>query len=116
MSKYEDWINTALNKLDRDFCNGEFLPRNEHDITSHLWHCLLSTKQQIDGLDINHQLTREYHPKGRKYNPVDLAIIKSKDINHYGLRTIIEIKETSTNRLSQEKIQFTDRREKCRDG
>jgi len=103
MSKYEDWIQVALERLDQDFYNDAFLPRNEYDIQSHLWHCLVSTRQSITGLKTNYQIIREYNTSGLS-DQVDLAIIKSKDMNDYGLRTLIEVKETSTDKLNANKI------------
>ena len=101
MSKYELWIQTALEKLDKDFCSKVFLPRNEYDIQSHLWHCLMVTRDNIKGLGKNYQITRDFNLKETS-EKVDLVLVKSstKDpMNEYEVRVLIEVKETSTDKL-----------------
>jgi len=103
MSKYEDWLKSALKKLDEDFCKLSFLPRNEFDIQSHLWCCLLITRNNFTKLNQNHQLIREFALNDIN-DKIDLAIIKSKSMYEYEPRLLIEFKETEKDHLADSKI------------
>lgn len=94
ISHYIKWFTDSWNQLLQDFNDGIFVPQNENDIQSHLYHTLWLNK--LENRKILTELPFKMKGKTRK---LDLALFSKDDEP----RLYIEIKETNVKNLGKTK-------------
>lgn len=104
VDKYDKWLDAALKELEEDFFKQSFVPQNESDVKCHLYHTLLKTKPEVEGLASRHIVLSEFSgPNFRER--IDLAIGSwRKREELFEPRLLIEIKETSQAHLTADEI------------
>jgi len=91
------WLKTALQKLDDDFKSKKFNPMNEQDFRCHLYHCLIETRNKVEGITYNHSIMNEYKIPGSSTSsgqPKSIDIILTENSEP---RLCIELKESNSN-------------------
>jgi len=95
---YTNWVKKSWRKLEEDFLEASFKPKNESDLQAHLYHCMMENKPDRYINDKNLVLTTEYPVTikardGRITKKlIDIALLHGEEP-----RLLIEIKETGSN-------------------